>query len=887
MATVILLVLFASVIYVSFAAGPKYPLKDSFNLPEDIEIAEENYLCNLNITKKMTNRLKCCECIKDCMKYENCCIDISWNADSPVRSQEYLDLFINVTNRYEDTNCESVLPVLDNNGKNHTSETIFLVSTCLNHASYIDKEGCRQSIGTSYDSILPVFGSDQYIYKNSFCARCNFVKEFELVNLTAYCKKLEKEYENPYQRFINCSFKIFRSETVKNYIKTCNKNIFDTWMTCNKTNKYDICSSYLGIVGSIANYHCLLCNESNTNISSKKSPKFVCPKKLERKSKAKDIDPNANQLWSFAIKFGEQTNITIKGIDFSSKTFCKNGEVFNFISSTCEKFSCPKGYKKSTSRCYREKIVSQNLTRFNNNTKFSRCFPSSNLPMIKNNVTNHSNENKAATNDVRILLKMILHQLKFYLKVNEGKLYHQISLNINQDQLKRFQNTSARSNFPIWIDIKKISLLLLPLKHFKNFSEIEFTKYFKGSCAKVKIVEKIPNEFMKKCFYKIQNKAFNFSTTNFLAEINKVSWTRKLISCLEFHLHSDCPLTPVADYMLLNNNTLEIESILYNVPLNESFTICIPVPDRRHYFVPPYKWLERLSKALRYISISGIIVSIICYFTIIIIYHFIKEMKSLPSTLIVLQCATLLVTDAAFIIALQIRRYNFACKLFGIFLHWALVAAHLWTVIIPFDLLSKVRSVSAGIRKADSVRLAKYCLTVYLTPTVMVGTLVVLDKYQVVDMGYGENDICFIEDFHSKLYFFSVPIAALFLTTISLLLYTLYCIKMKKKKARRVLQTSARHNNNLLLIALKLIIALGLVDMIGSIQIRKKNLSENELLFNSVFLLLFVTFRSLRGLWLFFIYVCSRRKFKLLKSIVKRSVLSWSSETAVRRCFSK
>ena len=68
MATAILLVLFASVIYVSFAAGPKYPLKDSFNLPEDIEIAEENYLCNLNNTKKMTNRLKCCECIKDCMK---------------------------------------------------------------------------------------------------------------------------------------------------------------------------------------------------------------------------------------------------------------------------------------------------------------------------------------------------------------------------------------------------------------------------------------------------------------------------------------------------------------------------------------------------------------------------------------------------------------------------------------------------------------------------------------------------------------------------------------------------------------------------------------------------------------------------------------------------
>ena len=149
-----------------------------------------------------------------------------------------------------------------------------------------------------------------------------------------------------------------------------------------------------------------------------------------------------------------------------------------------------------------------------------------------------------------------------------------------------------------------------------------------------------------------------------------------------------------------------------------------------------------------------------------------------------------------------------------------------------------------------------------------------MDKYQVINMGYGGGDICLIKDFHSKLYFFSFPIATFFLITILLLLYTLCCLQMKKNEEHRVLQTPARHNNNLLLIALKLILALGLVDMTGIIQIRKKNLSENELLFNFVFLLLYVTFRSLRGLWLFFIYVCSRRKIKSLKSIVKRSVLS-------------
>ena len=223
-----------------------------------------------------------------------------------------------MAHRYKDTNCEPVLLVLGQNGKDHTSEKTLMISTCLNKASYTDKEGCKQSIGVSYDSNLPLFGSDQYIYKNSFCARCNFVEEFELVNLTA----------------MNCSFKIFRSKIVKGCIKTYNKIIFDRWVTCNKTNKYyAMCSSYLGIVGSVANYHCLLCNDTYVNTSSQKLPKLLCSKYFGKKAIAEDTGPSVNQPWSFTINFGEETNITIKGIDFSSKTYCQNGDVYNYAKS--------------------------------------------------------------------------------------------------------------------------------------------------------------------------------------------------------------------------------------------------------------------------------------------------------------------------------------------------------------------------------------------------------------------------------------------------------------------------------------------------------------------------------------------------------------------------
>ena len=284
-------------------------------------------------------------------------------------------------------------------------------------------------------------------------------------------------------------------------------------------------------------------------------------------------------------------------------------------------------------------------------------------------------------------------------------------------------------------------------------------------------------------------------------------------------------------------------------------------------FAFPYEWHYHVLKASKYISISGLIVSIVCYSIIIFTYQFTKVAKRSSSAAIVFQCVTLLVTDTTFIAGLHMSNHDFACKLIGIFLHWELLASQLWTAIISFDLLLKVRSVSASIFKGNTVRIAIYCVIAYLIPTVIVVTTVLLDMYQIINMGYGENSICLINDYHSYLYFLTIPFATIFFITILFLIHSLYCLWRRERKARRVLRNSGRHNNNLLLIAFKLTLALGLIEFIGLIQIHKKDLKESELIFNSIFLVLFVTLRSLRGLWLFLIFGCSQRNIKLSRLI--------------------
>ena len=861
-------VLFIAVFYVSSVASAKFPLKDVLHLSQDVKLAEENYLCSIDIGNRLKND-KCCECTKDCMKYKTCCIDLLWNSEKPVPSQEYLDLFINVTNQYKDTTCEPVFLVTDKNVQNNTSENILMVSTCLNHASHIDKEGCKHSIGTTYESITPVFGSDQYIYKNSFCARCNFIEQYQLLNLTAKCASQGREHENPYQRFMNCFFKVPRTKTVSNYIKTCNRNIFDKRSACNKTNKYyDMCSSYLGVVGNNTNYHCLKCNNTYNGNSVINLPNFTCPKYTTKKSGETEV--NINLHWSFTINFAEQTNIIIQRIESSSMKFCDNGEIYNIIGSKCEKFSCSRGYKKTINGCIQDKDILQNPVQVVPNATFDKCLIQNNITMIA--VMHLSKENRLPPKEVLLmLLNTSIPSSNIDVETNEGSLYYRISLNISQDQLIFIQKTLTSSKYPIWKTIEKVYLTSLPLKGFKNHLEIDFTKDFKGGrlCAKAVTVSNISNNFMENCSYIMHNKMFDISNTKFLVDIDRASWKRKLISCSTFYLHSNCPLKRVKNYTLFENKTLKMGDILYNtsqyVPLNNSFGICIPTHDRKH-FLSSYKWHDDLSKALEYISISGTIVSIVCYSIIIIVYQFIKAVKRLPSAAVVFQCVTLLVVDATFVVALLMHAHNFGCELIAMILHWGLLAAQLWTAIIAFDLSSKVRSVSAIIIKTNSSRLAAYCMTAYVTPTIIVGTTVLLHIYQIINMSYGENDICFINNFYSKLYFYCVPLAAIYFITLLLLVYTLYCIWKRENKARRILQKSGRHNNNLLSIAFKLTLTLGLIEVLGFIQISKKNLSENELIFNSVFATLYTVLRSLRGLWLFLIYVCNRRKMKLLRS---------------------
>lgn len=112
-------------------------------------------------------------------------------------------------------------------------------------------------------------------------------------------------------------------------------------------------------------------------------------------------------------------------------------------------------------------------------------------------------------------------------------------------------------------------------------------------------------------------------------------------------------------------------------------------------------------------------------------------------------------------------------------------------------------------------------------------------------------------------------------------IFTIFFIWKQEDKIRKSLKDSERSNRGITCIALKLIVALGIIEVVGLIQISKSSFSQtqNELVFNSVFSVTYTVLRSFRGVILCLIYGKSEENIKKLKSLTRKITLMRTSRS--------
>ena len=84
--------------------------------------------------------------------------------------QEYIKYFISETSKYNNSKKHTCEPIFSraNTFPLSRSEKYYMVSTCLIGADETDIQSCKNQTSYSYEYIMPVFGDDNILYKNSF-----------------------------------------------------------------------------------------------------------------------------------------------------------------------------------------------------------------------------------------------------------------------------------------------------------------------------------------------------------------------------------------------------------------------------------------------------------------------------------------------------------------------------------------------------------------------------------------------------------------------------------------------------------------------------------------------------------------------------------------------
>ncbi|XP_057316446.1 uncharacterized protein LOC130657479 [Hydractinia symbiolongicarpus] len=830
----------------------KFPIRQFLNIPKDyvfdFDRGLEQYLCN-------AVREKCCNCNDKCMEEKNCCIDKFWNETVPESLDSYLNQFIQKWHEQKLFSCQPVfrMPSLLNRSEG------LMVKSCLSNTDSNDVKRCLQNDNDTFSDIystMPVNGSDGHIYKNSFCAKCNFVTKYTPINVSAICNQSQETSVDSKNSLHNCLVSITQAANksrVCKYEKLLRKD-------CSRSGNYfELCNAYKGGVGDFRNYHCWLCNQ--TNYTSPVPPVRYCDTIIPILERS---------VPSILITFTRVEEV-------KTKNLCELGKMYDSKTMKCEKVICPPGSFLNGDLCVVQRLLYGN--RYSLNTlkpSFIECFCSKNLTLY---ITLKSNFNESIVE--------ILQPFEPYLPegstarlitnktVNSRVVYALTNVNKNISNL--VDNNMSSSN--VWQNIENLVIAEGDKLRYTEHYKLNMSHYFPrhGICALPIIYNADESFFTSSCIIKKGDKTFYMNNISTWIYMDKTE-TRRLYSiCLKFHLHLGCPQRKINGNVSFNNNgnllhirsgDIEIYKVDEYLPLPDGYGVCIK-SSSSHSLNNDNNRLNTVYDIAYYISLTGTCLSMACYISIMLSFYIFKEIRTVPGLNTLGMCLSLFIADAMFLLATHSNLNGKPCRIIAVALHWCLLSAFMWNLIIAWDMISTFGSFKVASRDNNTKKFIRRCGFSLVPSTLIVSLSLILEETSTVDIGYGVNRWCWITGFYARLVFYIIPVAVIFLITLSTLLCTIRKIHRDFKGNEEILKTGRKTKKETIKIAVKLGIILGITEGLGFIQIAKSNLSYNEKLFNAYSALLYSTCRSFRGLMLCLVYIVGANVITLYRKRVR------------------
>ena len=816
-----------------------------------IKNVQTNFLCH-SITRQMNMLVEACNCDEDCMRFKSCCIDFLWNSKTKESMESYTERFMNETTKYPDLQCKPVALGLPSG---YSAEMILMRSECPPEVLGDLKESC-QAEKVSYD-IRPVLGSDGFVYKNQYCAACNKVQSFETLTLKAKdCIRVDTNSTRFTDINKGCSISIRNDskELESKSIRTCFKHE-TKHPERSMARSQKLCRSYGGGVDQSGscyrNFHCLgISNLMKSTLNN------IMPCYTETPMK------RPKQLTSIGFSDGDSYSVLVSFEDLGVKTKlqCSKGEVLD-NTKKCREITCGFGYELIASKCLKSNskanVNERNSGELSQEEILQRCLSKTSYVLLN----------------------------KTILEFTSLTVPHKIILNTSSIVVVSLPQNELKDATKYYKNIIIQTVQSTTSQHFLSSTlyGLDFHRTFSGSklCTKREIYKNIKSfHLSSNCWLVLQN-GDTVPPRNFILNILLKNHT-EISRCIDFHLDSPCPKRIIQNYTQYNNGTVkDLESM--NVfeprdftPLQNGIGVCI------HTNVLPIKtesW-ERVTLGVeKYVTIVGCFMSIFCYVWVILTYSIIPALKTIPGKNIVCLCCVLLWTDVIMLVTmLKLSRQQ--CAFFGAFLHYFALSAQVWAGIVSFDIWSTFHGRGKRMRNVKSnKKFHIYCVIGFGIPFIVVLTCVILELLDKINFGYGLNGICWIAKFTPRLATYILPMIVITFFNVAVLSYTIIMICKQSRKSKKLLKKSGGQDVSLARMAMKLIILLGAIEMLGLIQIKSAT-AQNDRIVNSVFRIVFSTARAFRGVFIWLLYIISQQVFDVYRDIKSQGSLRTTTHSS-------
>ena len=199
------------------------------------------------------------------------------------------------------------------------------------------------------------------------------------------------------------------------------------------------------------------------------------------------------------------------------------------------------------------------------------------------------------------------------------------------------------------------------------------------------------------------------------------------------------------------------------------------------------------------------------------------------------------------------------CKKLAITEHYFLMASFISMSVIAFHtckVFARRLPAPKMLQGYERKLFYKYLLLVWLLPAIFVGTCVVLDDQDVVKIGYGQFQICWLTEDNAYIYFVIIPIAVLL--SFNVIAFVTAAVFLRKHGQNKAARQASGNRRSKFLVYVKLSTLMGFAWLFGLLAL-VDNQSE------TVSQYLFVIFTSLQGLFVAVAFVMNGKILNLYK----------------------